>query len=373
VNFCPHEELCGGCQTTNTSYEEQISLKKREFSKKLESLNFDSQVTLLTLGPHAQRTRTDLTLQQGTLGFYQTNSNKVFSLKTCPHFSKELQNWFNEFSQLQFSTIEKGSLRLRVSPSGQKGLWIDFSNKNIKELLEQKQPLEDLLNECIIEIGQKRKRLIYKDHQLKLSEPTPYPWFQTYIQGTPHLLDGFIGSFTQPSWQSNRLIIDALESLLSTLTPSFAIEWGSGIGNLTLPLATVCQKVLALEIDPLLVLNLKNNVSRSGLLNRVEIIQGDFHHSNNPLFGPLSKAPLSDVDLLVVNPPRSGLKKFVELLTPDAFFPMSLIYLSCNEISLIEDGLQLIQRGYQLKRIYLIDQFPQTTHYESMSLWSRSR
>jgi len=333
-----------------------------------------NEIETLTLGPQAQRVRVDLTLYDGILGFYKNTLEGVFQLETCSHFTPELQNWFNDFSKFKWPFVKKGSVRLRISPSGQRGVWLDFSNQNIKDLLDERTTLKELLKVCIVEIGQKRKRLVLKNDVLKLTDPSPSIWFQTFIGNQSYPLEGFIGGFTQPSWISNALIIQALEGLLSQIQPRYSIEWGAGIGNLTLPLsAATSDKVLALELEPLSVINLKNNLLNSPFSDKVEVLQGDFQKLQAPEALSQYIEFFKRADLLVVNPPRSGLKDFVFQLREDFLNPKHIIYLSCNPKTMVEDGLQLSSRaGYSLEKVYLIDQFPQTTHYETLSLWSKN-
>ena len=74
-------------------------------------------------------------------------------------------------------------------------------------------------------------------------------------------------------------------------------------------------------------------------------------------------------DAILVNPPRSGLKKFADEIIK--MNPMKLIYVSCFPESLVTDLKKLITAGYQIKNITLVDQFPQTKHFETCVLLER--
>jgi 23S rRNA (uracil1939-C5)-methyltransferase len=46
-----------------------------------------------------------------------------------------------------------------------------------------------------------------------------------------------------------------------------------------------------------------------------------------------------------------------------------VVYVSCNPASLARDSSVLLGQGYELKRLGLIDMFPQTHHIEAMALF----
>lgn len=49
--------------------------------------------------------------------------------------------------------------------------------------------------------------------------------------------------------------------------------------------------------------------------------------------------------------------------------PKAIVYVSCDPSSLARDSESLLKHGYKLKKMGLIDMFPQTHHIESMALF----
>ena len=70
-------------------------------------------------------------------------------------------------------------------------------------------------------------------------------------------------------------------------------------------------------------------------------------------------------DLVVVDPPRSGLgEKVVQGLAK--LRAPRITYVSCDPATLCRDLAQLLQLGYRVREAHLVDLFPQTYHLESV-------
>ena len=52
--------------------------------------------------------------------------------------------------------------------------------------------------------------------------------------------------------------------------------------------------------------------------------------------------------------------------------PDRIVYISCNPVTLARDAAQIIQQGYDIDGAVLpVDQFPQTSHVESITVFKR--
>lgn len=74
-------------------------------------------------------------------------------------------------------------------------------------------------------------------------------------------------------------------------------------------------------------------------------------------------------DVIVVDPPRKGCDGIC-LQTMLRMQPDRIVYVSCDPATLARDLKILCQGGYALKRVCPVDQFPQTTHVETVVLLS---
>ena len=71
-------------------------------------------------------------------------------------------------------------------------------------------------------------------------------------------------------------------------------------------------------------------------------------------------------DLLIIDPPRSGLfKGMIEDIYK--FEPFKIIYVSCDPLTLARD-LKQLKNKYQIISVQPIDLFPNTHHIENIAL-----
>lgn len=264
---CQYQNQCGGCPTISTTFEVQKQ-KKISFLSELLSVPADF-IQWTSVGFERLRDRVDLTwIRDQGLGLYYLDKREILDLENCPMMSEPLEKWFKEFREVS-PPINKGSVRLRVGPSGERGVWLDFANVDVKALLDEKTYLEHLLSKAHVEIGQKRKVLGVKDGALKLLDPEPRVWFQTYVDDRPVDLQCSIADFTQVSMQANQFLVRVVMGVLKNLDANTVAEFGSGVGNFTLPLSARFKKTLAYEMDPNSVSMLEQNLTAAGTRDKV--------------------------------------------------------------------------------------------------------
>lgn len=368
---CPYKNLCSGCQYLDFPYDQQIILKIQELHHLLKenSLDFSGEIQFVSAGASHLRDRLDFSWSQERLGLYQKDSRDLVDIETCAQLSPELQKWLSEFRRFKWP-VEKASFRLRVNQYGERGVWIDMANIDIKNLLNERSLLQELQDLSFVEIGQRRKVPTLKEGQYKLQDPELNVWFQTWMGTEAVDLYCHVASFTQPSLQANKKIADLISTWVKTNTQGRIIEFGSGIGNLSFPALTYAESLTACEIDQLSLEGLQKTLDHLpvSLKHKKELLQihrGDFQKKLTQDF--------SQFDLIMANPPRSGLMNFLnplEELTKEKR-PESFIYMSCFPESMARDMAVLYRCGYKIKELVIVDQFPQTRHYEVLFLLQR--
>ncbi len=367
---CQLAGVCAGCPWIQQPLADQHERKRERFRLLWQRAGLDQAVLgplpITVVDAGALRDRVDLTLQlepEGMcLGLYDLEHRRIVDMSRCPMMSPSLEAWLSLF-RTQIPTMKLGSLRLRVAPDGRRGLWCDFPNLEIKHLLDEGHWLRTMMGWAHVEMGQKRKVLIEKDGGLALSDPQALPWFETYLgaEAIPQPLYCSVGGFTQPGFRTNRALVSRVGELARAASANHWLELGAGIGNFTLPLASHGCKVTAVENDPRAIEGLERSLAESGLSERVRIEQANMHRRDAGL-----AQLLADVDGILADPPRSGLRGFIDLIGGLAAEnrPPSFLYVSCFDESLIEDLARLGQLGYQVQSVEGLDQFPQSVHCE---------
>ena len=169
-----------------------------------------------------------------------------------------------------------------------------------------------------------------------------------------------LGSF----FQVNRFLIDPLAKLV-TAGRSGKLAWDlyAGVGLFALRLTAGFEKVFAVESGATswgdLAFNLQGTAHKTARMTTRDFLRQQ------------TRSKISRPDLVVVDPPRTGLGDEVcSLLARVA--PQEIVYVSCDPATLSRDLNTLIQSGYYFKSIHLVDLFPQTFHMESVVVLTRS-
>jgi len=163
-------------------------------------------------------------------------------------------------------------------------------------------------------------------------------------------------------FQANRFLLEPFvaEVLFQAgPTPGRVLDLYCGSGFFSLHLARLASEVLAIESNARAVRQARENARLNRVLNvkflREEvasILQGtDFKPG-----------------VVVLNPPRTGagIKNAVRIA---GMRPERIVYVSCNPTTFARETAAFASEGYQLQRITMVDQFPNTYHIELVGLF----
>ncbi|HEY2259432.1 MAG TPA: 23S rRNA (uracil(1939)-C(5))-methyltransferase RlmD [Solirubrobacteraceae bacterium] len=133
-----------------------------------------------------------------------------------------------------------------------------------------------------------------------------------------------------------------------------------GIGTIALLLSTRVAEVWGLELIPEAISDAIAN-ARINEVDNARFFAGDVRLALSELVAKAGRP-----DLLIVDPPRAGLSQKVVRRIIEAA-PKKLVYVSCNPTTLAPNAAQLVEAGYQLRRVRPVDMFPQTPHIECVA------
>ena len=79
---------------------------------------------------------------------------------------------------------------------------------------------------------------------------------------------------------------------------------------------------------------------------------------------------VSRCDILLLDPPRQGLRTDISHLIPRKV--SRIVYVSCSPAELAQDANKLKSLGFNLAELECIDMFPQTRHIESLAVFQKN-
>jgi 23S rRNA (uracil1939-C5)-methyltransferase len=173
--------------------------------------------------------------------------------------------------------------------------------------------------------------------------------------------------FTQVNPYINQVLVERALRLLEVQPNERVIDWFCGLGNFTLPLASLAREVLGIEGSSALVArsrdNLVYNRARREQLGLPALCATDFAARN-----------LFDMTPRIHKDGQKTEDFFIPPVKPPAHWqaPKRIVYVSCNPATLARDaGLLVHEAGYRCVAAGVVNMFPHTAHVESMAVFER--
>lgn len=176
--------------------------------------------------------------------------------------------------------------------------------------------------------------------------------------------------FTQVNHHINRVLVDRALRLLDVQKDERIADLFCGLGNFTLPIATLAREVVGIEGSTSLTERALENAIANGL-------QGKTSFSTRNLFEVTAEdlVALGKFDRYLVDPPRDGAMALCQALIDLGKFaphlrPKRIVYVSCSPGTLARDAGMLVNLGgYRMTKAGVVNMFPHTSHVESMAVF----
>jgi len=387
---CPHFGLhagaCGGCKMQHLEASAQVAVKQRAMEDNLWHLGKVKPENILRpiYGPawgYRYRARMSVrdVLKKGTVlvGFHERKSRYVADMQTCPvlppHVNALLMPLRALIESLQARAncpqIELAcgdhvnALVLRhlepLSASDIDLLKLFATKHHVQWWLQSKGPDTVTLLE-----GQSQEQLAYE-----------LPEFGVTMPFKPT-------DFTQVNPHINRVLVTRALRLLDAQAHERVIDWFCGLGNFTLPIATMAGQVWGIEGSEALVKRARDNLEWNQTQRKTTFAPTQFAARN--LFEMTPEVLVADgvADKWLVDPPREGAFALAQALAalhqqPELRQgwkpPQRIVYVSCNPATLARDaGLLVNVAGYVCSSAGAVNMFPHTAHVESMAVFDLS-
>lgn len=169
--------------------------------------------------------------------------------------------------------------------------------------------------------------------------------------------------FIQVNAYINTAMVDVVLGMFNPADQDVVLDLFCGLGNFTLPVARYCKLVIGVEVD-------KDLINRAGMNARKNNIDNiDFYTANladNPLQAEFIHR---DFNKILIDPPRTGAREIIKQLSFKNV--EQIVYVSCNPATFARDaGILVKEKGFKLRKTGIMDMFPQTSHIESVALFT---
>ncbi|MCR9277473.1 MAG: 23S rRNA (uracil(1939)-C(5))-methyltransferase RlmD [Pseudomonadaceae bacterium] len=177
-------------------------------------------------------------------------------------------------------------------------------------------------------------------------------------------------AFTQVNLAINRsLVREALISLKLRAGVQVS-DLFCGIGNFTLPIARSGARVFGVEASAPAIAQARKNAAANSVDCEFAVadLYSDAVHRGSEHAGEEQLRRIRASERLLLDPPRSGAgPNLAGWLGPNL---STLVYVSCNPVSLAEDAAVLNSNGFDLASVGVFDMFPHTTHVETLAVFN---
>jgi 23S rRNA (uracil1939-C5)-methyltransferase len=176
--------------------------------------------------------------------------------------------------------------------------------------------------------------------------------------------------FTQVNHHINRVLVARALRLLDVQPQDRVADLFCGLGNFTLPIATMAKEVVGIEGSTALTERALENARANQLQDKTSFGTRNLFEVTAQDFIALGK-----FDRFLVDPPRDGAmavcQALIDLgkLAPE-LRPKRIVYVSCSPSTLARDaGMLVNEGGYRLSHAGVVNMFPHTSHVESMAVF----
>lgn len=376
---CEVASMCGGCQLSYMSYEEQLRLKEKKVRDCITRIGGFADARILPIigmdSPKAYRNKGQFPVGEGrdgrpVLGFYAGHSHRIIPTEGCGMLWKgheEILSVVRRF--LETSGVKpyceetgKGLLRHVLIRKG-------FATGEIIVCLiinGDKLPNAGMLWEALcrvpgvvglcLNVNKEQTNVILGDRLIPLYGKA---YIKDYIGDICFEISPM--SFYQVNPVQTKVLYDTALSFAGLTGTETVWDLYCGIGTISLFLAKAAGKVYGVEIVPEAIADAKKNASLNGITN-AEFFVG----AAEEVFPRLVKErPDIGADVIVVDPPRKGCDS-VLLETMLRMNPRRIVYVSCDPATLARDLRLLCEKDYRLEKVQPVDQFPGSVHVETV-------
>ncbi|WP_170433578.1 class I SAM-dependent RNA methyltransferase [Ruegeria arenilitoris] len=340
---CRHYKSCGGCQLQHASDTFVADWKVEVVRTALAAQGLQAEMRPILTSPPQSRRRATIAVRRtkkGALaGFHGRASDVITEIPDCQLLDPALTAAI---------PVAKALAELGGSRKGVLSVTLTLSEAGLDVAVQGGKPLDGLLELALAQATEQHglARLAWDGEVIAMRNPPKQRFGPATVVPPP-------GAFLQATKDGEQALTQAVFEIVGPAKR--VVDLFAGCGTFSLPLAQRAE-VHAVEGAADMTRALDQGWRKSTGLKQVTTEARDLFRR------PLMPDELRRFDAVVLDPPRAGAEAQVGELA-QARRPV-IAYVSCNPVTFARDAKILVQAGYALEWVQVVDQFRWSSHSE---------
>ncbi|SLN43453.1 class I SAM-dependent RNA methyltransferase [Ruegeria meonggei] len=348
---CRHYKSCGGCQLQHAADGFVADWKVEVVRTALAAQGLEAVMRPIHTSPERSRRRATIAVRRtkkGTLaGFHGRASDTITEIPDCHLLDPAL---------IAAIPVAEALALLGGSRKSVLAVTLTLSEGGLDVAVRGGKPLDGPLESILAQATEKHglARLSWDGEGIAMRHAPVQRFGPANVVPPP-------GAFLQATKDGEQALLKAV--LRATEGAKRVVDLFAGSGTFSLPLAQSAE-VHAVEGDAAMTQALDQGWRRAQGLKQITTEARDLFRR------PLMPDELTKIDAVVLDPPRAGAEAQVNELA-QAKRPV-IAYVSCNPVSFARDAKILVNAGYTLEWVQVVDQFRWSSHTELAARFSLS-
>lgn len=347
---CTHARTCGGCMMQHAADAFVADWKLGIVKGALAGQGLSAEFRPILTSPQRSRRRATVAARRTKggvlLGFHARGSETLVAVPNCQLLHPDLLAAFPALEAL---------VRIGGSRSAEMALTITTSLSGIDIVVDGGKPADSATQMELARLAEAHgiARLTWNSETVAL-RAMPMQRFGRALVAPPP------GAFLQATAEGETALLRSVALAVGSarkITDLFA-----GVGTFSLPLAERAE-VHAVESLPAMLAALEKGARGAEGLRRVTTETRDLFRR------PLEPDEFKGVEAVVIDPPRAGAEAQMRTIAKSDIPVIAAV--SCNPVTFARDAKILVNAGYSLDWVQVVDQFRWSAHVELAARFSR--
>ena len=340
---CRHARACGGCQLQHASEAFVAQWKQEVVKNALAAQGLTADFLPLVTSPPRSRRRATLSARRTKggvlLGFHARASDTIAEIPDCQLLHPGI---LAAFPGLQALVMAGGSRTAELA------LQVTLTRGGPDVVVTGGKPLDAALRLDLARLVETHafSRLTWDGETVALRDRPALTMGNATVVPPA-------GAFLQATQEGEAALLSAVKRALGP--QKRVVDLFSGVGTFTLPLAQEME-VHAVEGDAAMTKALDLAARNAPNLHRISTETRDLFRR------PLEPDELKPFSAAVIDPPRAGAEAQTTTLAASKIPVIAAV--SCNPVTFARDAKALLEAGYRLDWVQVVDQFRWSTHIE---------